>query len=105
MRLAASGHARYVPTPTGAAGRLEQRLHLNAMPAAARAQAKTGDTLAHSVLVFYPNQPATQTRATAAQCALLSAPGATTVRLRLEDATEVTFDLAALRIDVAPRQP
>jgi hypothetical protein len=103
VRLATSGRARYMPAPTGAAGRLEQRFHLNAMPAAALAEAKTGDPLAHGVFVFYPHQSAAQTRATAAQCALLSAPGDTIVRLRLEDATEVTFDLVALRIDVAPR--
>ena len=62
-------------------------------------------TLAHGVFVFYPNQTAAQTPATAARCKLLSTPGDATIRLRLEDATEVTVDLTALRVIVTSVPP
>ena len=64
-----------------------------------------GEPLAHGVFVFYPNQTAAQTPATAARCKLLSTPGDATIRLRLEDATEVTVDLTALRVIVTSVPP
>lgn len=102
-----SGHARYVPSPTSAAGRLEQRFHLNTIPAVAIATAKPGEPLAHSVLVFYPNQSAAQTKTAAARCQLLSARGEKIVRLRLDDGTVATFDLTTLQLSpsFAPPPP
>ena len=100
VRLAASGPACYVPAPTSAAGRLEQRLHLNALPAAALARASTTVPLAHGVFIFYPHRTAAETAALAARSTLLSAPGEPLVHLRLDDATEVIIDLTYLRISV-----
>jgi hypothetical protein len=97
VRLAASGEARYVPKPTGAAGRLEQRFHLNAV--AAPRDTAAGAVLAHSVLVFYPGQAAAATREAAARCRLVSTAGADEVRLVLEDGLEVKLDLARLLIE------
>lgn len=99
--LDVSGRARYVPTPTGAAGRLEQRFHLNAVAPGEFAQAKRGDVIAHSVLVFYPNRSAAQTVQIAARCTLLSQPGDRRIALRLDDGTDVSFDLEALHISVS----
>jgi hypothetical protein len=99
VRLAASGVARFVPKPTGAAGRLEQRFHLNAMAAANLGALAPGEVIAHCVLVFYPGQTAEATRKAAARCRLSSAAGAADVRLVLEDGLEVKLDLARLRIE------
>ena len=105
VRLAASGPARYVPKPTGAAGRLEQRFHLNATSAATFAGRRPGEPLAYSALVFYPNQSAAETQAAATRCQLLSSPGDPMVRLRLNDTTEVSFDLTSLHLTLATRKP
>lgn len=104
VRLAASGPARYVPAPTSAAGRLEQRFHLNALPAAAlaRATANAATPLAHGVYIFYPHRTAAETAALASRCTLLSPPGESPVRLRLDDATEVTFELTRLQLTLVP---
>lgn len=105
VRLAASGPAVYTPAPTNAAGRLEQRFNLNTVPTSVLASTQPGQALAHGVFVFYPNHTKEQTAAVAAQCTLLSAPGETVVRVRLEDGLEVEIDLGALRMSVAPRAP
>lgn len=63
VRVAASGPARYVPSPTSAAGRLEQRFHLNAIATASLAPQGSAALVAQSVLVFYPGQSAAATRA------------------------------------------
>ncbi len=102
VRLAAAGPAVYNPAPTGAAGRLEQRFHLST---AAGAATSAGAPLAFDAYVFYPNRDAAQTRAIAAKCALLSAPGANPLRLRLDDGMEVTFDLAAGGLQIVPPAP
>lgn len=98
--LAASGTPRYVPAPTGAAGRLEQRFHLNAISADTLASANATTPLAHGVFIFFPNQTPTETRAAAARSQLRSAPGSAHVDLLLDDATAVTFDLANNRLTV-----
>ncbi|MCX6954603.1 MAG: hypothetical protein NTV51_20815 [Verrucomicrobia bacterium] len=100
--LDASGGQRYVPAPTSAAGRLEQRFHLNAIPPASLAAATPATPAAHGVFVFYPNQTPVQTRSHAVRCVLRSPPGATLVELVLEDGTAVTFDLAHLRLNLTP---
>lgn len=105
VRLGASGPALYQPEPTSAAGRLEQRLVLNAVPASLLSSARPGDRLAHGVYVFYPNSDARGTAAFASRCSLLSEPGATPVRLRLDDGTEVSFDLEALSLKIVPTTP
>jgi hypothetical protein len=101
--VAISGAPRYVPAPTGAAGRLEQRFHLNAVPAAVLAASEPGTAIAHSVLVFYPGQSVEATRAAAARCRLQSTPGALEIRLTLEDGSEVELDLTVARIAWRPR--
>ncbi len=105
VRLATSGPAVYTPQPTGAAGRIEQRFNLNEVPAAALARTPPGGELARGVFVFFPNQAAPATKAAAARCVLLSAPGENPVRLRLDDGLEVTFDLVALKIVLLPPVP
>lgn len=105
VRLAAAGPAVYAPVPTNAAGRLEQRFNLAAVPASVLAAARPGAQLAQGVFVFYPNQTAERTAAAAARCALLSAPGESVVRVRLEDGLVVEFDLAALKLQLAPLAP
>jgi len=105
VRLAASGPAVYTPKPTGAAGRLEQRFDLNAVPGAALRGARPGRPVAHGVFVFYPGQTEEQTAATAARCRLLSVPGEALVRLGLEDGWVIEFDLDALRLRVIPAVP
>ncbi|MBI5769930.1 MAG: hypothetical protein HZA93_19295 [Verrucomicrobia bacterium] len=104
VRLAASGEARYVPRPTGAAGRLEQRFHLNAHAPEALADLAPGAAAAHSVLVFRPGDSAGRTRAAAERTKLRSRPGAALVQLTLDDGTEIELDLDALtiRVRVAP---
>jgi len=105
VRLAASGPAVYTPSPTNAAGRLEQRFNLSTVSASALAAAQPGQPLAHGVFVFYPNRTAEQTAADAACCVLLSAPGDRVVRLRLEDGLGIEFDLGALRLRLSPPAP
>lgn len=105
VRLASVGPAVYAPTPTNAAGRLEQRLNLSIVPSSTLAAARPGGRLAQGVFVFYPNQSAEQTEAAAAQCALLSSPEESRVRLRLEDGLVVEFDLTALRLQLSPPAP
>lgn len=97
--VAVSGEQRYVPTPTGAAGRLEQRFHLNAIPAASLARTERATLLAHSVLVFYPGQTIDATRRAAARCRLQSAADAPEIKLQLEDGGEVALDLERLRVN------
>lgn len=96
--LDASGAQRYVPSPTGAAGRLEQRFHLNAISAETLARATPAAPLAHSVLLFYPNHSVAETRAAAARCQLRSAPGSAQIDLLLDDGTAVAIDLDRSRL-------
>lgn len=103
VRLAANGIARYVPAPSGAAGRLEQRFHLNAIPTEKLAEAPPGAEVAHSVVVFYPGQTAAETEAASGAGRLESAPGAPAVRLTLEDGGVVTLDLTRLNVAWTPR--
>lgn len=100
VRLAATGEVRYVPQPSGAAGRLEQRLHLNAVPAAelGRETAAPGDVIAHGVFVFYPDRTAAATRAAAAACRVQGGAGAPGVQVVLEDGMVVAVDLARLAL-------
>jgi hypothetical protein len=101
--VAVSGVARYVPAPTGAAGRLEQRFHLNAVPAATLAGAVKGTAIAHSVLVFYPGQSVAATRAASEGCRLESGKGSPEVRLVLEDGLRVAMDLGRLRVKIGDK--
>lgn len=101
VRAASAGPAVYEPAPTSAAGRLEQRLHLNVLPASAFAD------LGGGVFVFYPNRNAAWTRAAAEHVALRSAREGRLLELRLEDALLLRLDLdastiAVLRPDAAP---
>lgn len=96
LRLAASGPARYVPAPTGAAGRLEQRFHLNVSAAPA------AGPLAYAVLVFAPGESPAETARAAAATVLESAPGAARITLRLAGGPTCVLDLDTLRIEVAP---
>lgn len=105
IRLAATGDAVYEPAPTGAAGRLEQRFHLNTLSPATTARATPGKTISHSVFVLYPNQNAERTKNAAASCKLLGNSTDRCVRLRLDDATEITIDLEKLQILIAPKPP
>jgi hypothetical protein len=98
VRVAAAGEARYVPAPTGAAGRLEQRFHLSAIPPAELASAAPGAALAHAVLVFYPGQTSEATRQAADRCRLHGPAGTPDLRLTLEDGSEANIDLARLHI-------
>lgn len=102
VRLDASGPARYVPTPSSAAGRLEQRFHLNAPPPTALAGTKAGDVIAHSALVFFPNQSPAETARSADRCKLMSVGGDRLIALQLGDDTRVKFDLGALQLSVNP---
>lgn len=112
-RIATSGPARYVPAPTGAAGRLEQRFHLNTSPASPPvsppvsppASSRAGSSLAHGLYVFYPGATATQTAAYTARCRLESTPGSLQVQLHLEDGTAVHIDLAALTLSLPGAAP
>ncbi len=97
--VAVSGAARYVPAPTGAAGRLEQRFHLNVVPAATLAGAEPGTTLAYGLWVFYPGQTAAATRDVAARCRLRGQAGDPKILLTLDDDSEVMLDLTHLRIE------
>jgi hypothetical protein len=103
VRLDSSGPARYDPKPTSAAGRLEQRFHLNATPPASWSRAKTGEVIAHSVLLFCPNQSPTETKSTAERCATESLDSGKRVSLRLGDGTNVFIDLENLRVDHGSR--
>ncbi len=96
VRLAASGPARYVPAPTGAAGRLEQRFHLNASVPAANGP------LAFAVLVLAPGETPAETAQAAAATVLESTPGAARIRLRLAGGPTCVLDLDTLRIAVEP---
>jgi hypothetical protein len=100
VRVATSGPARYVPAPSGAAGRLEQRFHLNTTPASRVASSLSDQPLAHGLFVFYPGASAAQTAAYATRCRLESAPGNPQVRLHLDDGTAVHIDLAALTLSL-----
>ncbi|MBI5689598.1 MAG: hypothetical protein HZC55_05830 [Verrucomicrobia bacterium] len=99
VRLVATGAARYVPFPTGAAGRLEQRFHLNAVPAAGLASATTGSLLAEGAYVFLPGQSIEATRAAAARCRLERDPQIGSWRLVLGDGLVVRIDFATLVAD------
>jgi hypothetical protein len=102
VRLAATGLARYVSAPSGAAGRLEQRFHLNAIPGPVLVAARPGEEVARSVLVFYPGQSAAATRAAADRCTLRTDDGGRRLTLTLEDGARVHLDLSLLRIEASP---
>lgn len=101
VRLAASGPARYIPAPTSAAGRLEQRFHLNSTATARLTSTPSGQPLAFGVYVFYPGASPSETAAFAARSRLESPPGALQPRLRLDDGTIVHMDLSALTLTVS----
>lgn len=108
VRAASSGPATYVPAPTSAAGRLEQRLHLNAVPDSVFATpdgveaALPASALASGVFVFYPNSTAAQTRAASGRVALRTARAGRLLELRLEDGLLLRIDLDASTVAVEP---
>jgi hypothetical protein len=96
VRLASSGRFRFVPAPTSAAGRLEQRLHTNAPPHRVAADAAGTDLLAFGTTLFLPGRSAGETAAIAAGSVLLSPPGAPTLEVRLPDGLRLRVELEHL---------
>lgn len=94
-----SGRQIYQPRPTDAGGRLEQLFHRNAMPEEAWAAAKSSAPVAHSALVFYPNQTIEETRSAARHCTVDRADDdGLEVTVGLEDGMRVRFDLRDLSV-------
>ncbi len=100
VRLGASGRFRFVPAPTSAAGRLEQRLHLNAPPHDVALAPAASGLVAHGTLLLLPGHTARATATAATRAALVSAPGARLVVVRLADGRLVRIDLDRLRWSV-----
>jgi hypothetical protein len=99
--LADNPFAIYDAGPTKAPGRLEQLLHLSVIQPDALKHAKPGDTIASTVLVFFPGQPKDQTSVAVAQCKL-SGDGLHPV-VRLDDQTQLSFDLEKLEVSIEPK--
>lgn len=102
IRLAGSGRFRFVPAPTSAAGRLEQRLHLNAGPHNIPPDSDRGDLIAFGTALLLPGHTARATAAAAAASTVLSAPGAPLVEVRLSDGLGLRIDFDHLSWAAVP---